>query len=81
MSETVRTCGAGACAANCSVFLTTDSGQAQAVFAAALAPFGIPVVASAGAISHLEHSATNASEHMKTFADWCGAVEGTNISQ
>ena len=75
MSETVRTCGAGACAANCSVFLTTDSEQAQALFAAAMAPFGIPVVASAGGISHLEHSATNASEHMKTFADWCGALE------
>ena len=74
VSETVRTCGAGACAANCSVFLTTDSDQAQALFVAAMAPFGIRVVASAGAISHLEHSATNASEHMKTFADWCAAT-------
>lgn len=74
VGETVRTCGAAACAANCSVFLTTDSGQAQALFVAAMAPHGIRVVASIGAISHLEHSAINASEHMKTFADWCSAT-------
>ena len=69
----MRTCGAATCAANCSVFLTTDSDQAQVLFLAAMAPFGIRVVASTGTISHLEHSAINASEHMKTFADWCDA--------
>ncbi|KAK9845765.1 hypothetical protein WJX81_001852 [Elliptochloris bilobata] len=70
VNEAVRTCGAATCAANCSVFLTTDSEEAQAFFGKIIAPFRIPVVASAGSISHLEHSATNASEHMKTFADW-----------
>ena len=68
--EVVRTCGAAPCAEKCSVFLTTDSAEAQHAFTAGIAAHGIPVVTSAGDMSHLEHSPGNASAHRKTFADW-----------
>jgi len=69
--EALRTCVGTSCEGNCSVFLTTDSPQAQRAFIKAMAPVGVHVVVSTGAITHLEHSKkSNASEHLKTFADW-----------
>ena len=71
--EAVRTCHGATNEGNCSVFLTTDSAEAQSAFVNATAAAGITVVTSEGAISHLERSRetnVSVSDHLKTFADW-----------
>ena len=58
------------CRPACSVFLTSDSEEAQAWFLAAMAGRNISTAVYTGDILHLEHNAGHARQHMKTFADW-----------
>ena len=63
VAETVRQCGL-----NCSVFLATDSDEAQVQFLAAIKSHGIPTAIIPGEISHLENQP--GASHLKTHADW-----------
>ena len=63
VAETVRQCNR-----NCSVFLTTDSEEAQDQFLAIMKTHGIPTAVIPGEISHLENQP--GASHLKTYADW-----------
>lgn len=66
--ETLRTCGGA-----CSVFLTTDSEEAQQTFLAAMASSNVSVAVIHGDIAHLENAKPGASghhQHTKTYLDW-----------
>ena len=58
------------CRPSCSVFLTSDSEEAQTWFLAAMAGHNISTATYTGDILHLEHNRGHAGQHMKTFADW-----------
>lgn len=58
------------CRPACSVFLTSDSEEAQTWFLGAMAARNISTAVYAGDILHLEHNRGHTGQHLKTFADW-----------
>ena len=63
----------GTCAGACSVFLTSDSEEAQHIFVLAMAANNVSVAVIHGDIIHLQntvHGVFSEHQHTKTYADW-----------